>query len=326
MNLSADKSQIEAILGAMRDVATVRGTRSITEVDRITLSSAYRYMFKQSDTLDVGALPHTEPRDLASVLCNKELITYAVRFMSVAALVDGVLDRERIETVLVFAQALDVHEDYIAELAELAKNNLSWVVADMSRRNVDSILNRPWTGQDVNAWILPYRGDNADPGLVNRYESLRDLPAGTLGNLFWQHFKSNRYPFPGEPDALNGVFATPHDTTHVLSGYDTSFQGEILVSTFTAAMHRSEPMAGHILPVILSWHLGVSFNEAIRPRQGWLDSEKFWVAWDRGSETTTDIFASDWDFWAVAPEPADALRQRYSISPLDPAHAASPSG
>jgi hypothetical protein len=39
--------------------------------------------------------------------------------------------------------------------------------------------------------------------------------------------------------------------------------GAVLVHatpTFTVGMHPLEPMAGHILPVIFSWHLGIELN------------------------------------------------------------------
>ena len=83
----------------------------------------------------------------------------------------------------------------------------------------------------------------------------------------------------------------------MISGYDTSSRGEILVSTFTAGMHPINPMAGHILPVIFNGHLGVKFNDVATPAQGGLDPDEFWHAWARGREMTVDMFAPDWNVW-----------------------------
>jgi len=105
----------------------------------------------------------------------------------------------------------------------------------------------------------------------------------------------------------------------VLSGYDTSPHGELLVSTFTAAMHRKEPMSGHILPVIFSWHLGIQLNDVAKSATGAFDPQGFWLAWERGSEITVDTFGPQWNFWAVVHEPVGTLRRRYGIPPLDPA-------
>ncbi len=139
------------------------------------------------------------------------------------------------------------------------------------------------------------------------------------GHAFWHHYSSHGFAFPGEPDALNASFAVPHDTTHLLSGYDTTYRGEILVSTFTAGMHPDQPMAGHILPVIFSWHLGVELVPAAGAHRGALDVERFWEAWARGSHVRTDVFDTAWDFWALIDQPLADLRDAYAIPPLQDA-------
>jgi len=121
---------------------------------------------------------------------------------------------------------------------------------------MESITGRPWSSGDASKWLLPYQG-TPDFALAKRFEALGVLAPQTFGHTFWAHFKENAYAFPGEPQALNAAFSVPHDSVHVLTGYDTKPRGELLASTFTAAMHRKYPMAGHILPVIFSWHLKV---------------------------------------------------------------------
>ena len=97
----------------------------------------------------------------------------------------------------------------------------------------------------------------------------------------------------------------------MLAGYDTSPRGELLVSTFTAAMHRKEAMAGHVLPVILSFHLGITLNDVAGSAKGALDPQEFWHAWARGEAVKVDLFDPSWDFWAATREPIDALRARH---------------
>jgi ubiquinone biosynthesis protein Coq4 len=110
---------------------------------------------------------------------------------------------------------------------------------------------------------------------------------------------------------VNSAFARPHDSTHAISGDDTTPVGEILVSTFTAGMHPKLPMEGHILPLIFSWHLGIAINKLAGSCRGAFDPEQFWNAWVRGARMTVDLFSSEWDFWANVEEPVDTLRQRY---------------
>jgi hypothetical protein len=50
-------------------------------------------------------------------------------------------------------------------------------------------------------------------------------------------------------------------------------------------MHPHEPMSGHILPVIMSWRLGIELVHLAGSITGQLDPEKFWFAWERGAES-----------------------------------------
>jgi hypothetical protein len=187
----------------------------------------------------------------------------------------------------------------------------------MTALNMESITNAPWpngdmSGGDVNAWLRPYE-NAADPALAACFAALGALPAETIGHRLWTHFRHNGYGFPGEPDGLNAAFGLPHDTLHVLTGYNTRPDGEILVSTFTAAAHPVNPMEGHILPVLISWHVGARINNVAGDATGALDPEEFWHAWAAGAAARVDTFAPGWDFWAIAGEDLRALRRHWAI-------------
>jgi hypothetical protein len=309
------------VLGALRRIATASGDRPMTAADRRALDAFDRFVLRRDPATDLDDLPETSPTQLAAALQSADVRNHVVQFLIVMALVDRVIDEAKIPVVIDYAKALHVHEDAVRQLAELGRGNLAWVRADVQRQNLLSI-----TGQaldvSVDEWILPYRGDHADPKLADRYRALGKLPNGTLGRTFFEFYRTKQFPFPGEPQGLNERFASRHDTTHILSGYDTSPQGELLVSTFTAGMHPKEPMSGHILPVIMSWHMGIELVHLAGSTTGQLDPEKFWLAWERGAEVTIDVFADTWDLWAVAAEPLDTLRKAYHVPPLDLAHAA----
>lgn len=313
MLITATFEQQQAILGAMAQIATLKGQTSLTEVDRLTLTACDRYVFRSPQTLNIDTLPHVSLTQLPELLVGKELAEATIRFLTVMAFVDGAIDEAKIALVLESATTLKVNEAYLNDLRATAQNRLAWVIADMSRRNVESITGRSWLGQNVIDWLLPYRGAQAQPDLAARYQALRHLPEESLGRAFWQFYQQQSYPFPGEQNGLNQQFSTPHDATHILCGYDTTPQEEILVSAFTAGMHPYEPMAGHILPIIYSWHLGIKFNDVAKSATGALDPERFWQAWVAGSEMPIDLFSSDWDFWAAASETVDTLRQAYGL-------------
>jgi hypothetical protein len=303
-----------AILGAMRQVA-LAGGRPLSHADGASLLAAGHYLLRR-DSVDIGALPAVEPADLAAALeGERDLGEEAVKYLAIMALVDGVLDHDKVRRVLEYARTLDIEADYLTELVEAASGHMAWVVADMTRKNFDSVLSRPSQGLDAAAWFMPYGGDKADPALVARYEALGKLPDNSFGKALWRFDKGNGYTFPGDPTALNAAFATPHDSAHVIAGYDTTFRGEILVSTFTAGMHPVNPMAGHILPVIFNGHLGVKFNDVATPGQGGLDPDEFWHAWARGRDMTVDLFDPAWTVWDWVERDIDDVRRAWNVTP-----------
>lgn len=320
MLIQAGVAEATAILGAMRLVAIGDERRTLSDACARGLAAAARYVFRFNEDIRPETLPAVIPAELPGKLSTQAQREAACRFLAVMPLVDGRLDEAKIDLFLRYAEALEIHEDYVTQLAE-ACSDLDWVLEDMTRQNIKSLWDEPWDGSDIMEVLLPYRR-NADPGLAARYQALGALPSGTVGRAFWNIYRQNDYAFPGQEQGVNGRFATPHDSTHVLSGYDTSPEGEILVSTFTAGMHPKQPMEGHILPVLFSWHLGIEINAFAKSARDQLDAEKFWIAWVRGSDMKTDLFARDWDFWSVIEEPVAAVRKRYAVPGLDPRHAA----
>lgn len=321
MLVDASPAQADAILRAMRDVATARSTQRLTDADRSSLIAASTYVFRRVEPLDPDGLATIEPSALRDTLDDADLANHAVQFLTVMATIDGDVDARKIHDVLRVAAVLGVHEDYVRQLGALARGNLRWLVADVQRQNLLSITGKHLR-VDEDEWILPYKA-HPDPALVARHERLGALPAGTFGQAFHEFYKRNGFAFAGDPNSVNAAFATPHDSAHVLSGYDTSPQGELLVSTFTAGMHRFEPMSGHILPVIMTWHMGIELVKFAGKFTGGLDPEKFFVAWTRGSELTTDTFAPGWDFWREAERPLDDVRADHHVPPLEARFAAS---
>jgi len=302
MLLRATGAEAAAILGAMAMVAEA-GDGS-TAADAHALAAAGRYLFG----LERPAPVPVAPAALAGTLGTPALREEAACCLTVMALVDGRIDAAKIAAVGAYAAALGLHPAYVEEIAQLAAGDLQGAVAHMVRDNMESITGRPWSDdEDVMAWMLPYRA-RPDPALAARYRGLAALPEGSFGRRWLEHFDHNGYAVPGEPEALNPIFCVPHDSAHVISGYDTSSRGEILVSTFTAGMHPSHPMSGHILPVLVTWHLGLKINDVARFDVGQLDPAEFWHAWARGRGTKVDLFGPEWDFWQAAPQPLGRLR------------------
>jgi hypothetical protein len=313
MHIAATPAEAHTILKAMRAVA--EAGPAFTDADRASIVAAARYIFKLTLPPDLAGLTPPKPEELKALAAMPGLATDAVRFATVMAFVDGTLDKAKLAAVLALAATLGVEADFVHDIAELAQGHLHEATAHMIRANLESITGKPWTtDDDAMAFFLPYKGANVDPALAARFRALAKLPEGTFGHAFATFYLSQKYAFPGEEAALNIKFAAPHDSSHLLAGYDTTPRGELLVSTFTAAMHRKEAMSGHVLPVLFSWHLGIALNEVAGAAEGALDPQEFWHAWVRGERMKIDLFGLEFDFWAATPEPIEAVRARIGLT------------
>jgi hypothetical protein len=324
MFLDASAEQAHAVLAAAHrvvqehpDPEDPRGGRG-----HAIVVAAGRLLFTPAVEVDPEDLPTMSPQALArAVGDDRELAEHASALIACASLADGTADPARLRTVVEYAHALHVHEGWVRDLLQVARGHLAWAMADMTRRNAMTFPGLVDAPGDLPV-MLPYEDQtDDDKRLADRFLALEGLPRNTFGHQFWAHFRRHGFQFPGQEQAFNGQFAVPHDGLHVLSGYSTSIQGELLVSTFTGAMHRRDALRGHILPVIFEWHVGHEVN-GIGAQTGALDPAKFLASWRRGEAMTTDVLNPAWDFFTVAAQDLDELRDQYAVTPLAPSAAA----
>ncbi|MGD9571129.1 MAG: hypothetical protein AB7V62_04515 [Thermoleophilia bacterium] len=321
MILRLPAAQQDAVLGAMRAIALAHGRAGVTAEDRATMiAAAHVVLGRDGADVDPDTFVPVDPGALAATMHGDDDARTACRMLAVMALVDGRIDAAKIGLVGEFATALGVHEDYLRVLAEAAQDEIAQASACMIRKNAESFpsLDASRLGAGPLAVFLPYRDGAEDPGLEARYLALAAAPPGSFGRAFHDHFVANGFRFPGHPDGLAEGFTTPHDTSHVLSGYSTRPDGELCVSTFIGAMHPDHPMAAEVLPVIFSWHLGIRLNDIAGARTGAFEPRRFWTAWDRGAATTVDVLDPAWDFWAATEVPLEELRRDHGVPPVAP--------
>ena len=300
------------ILGAMAFVAEA-GEAPARSEDVDMIRGAWRFIFGETSGLDVDGLARVEPQRLASLITSAGLREDAIKFMTVMTCIDGVPEGAKIDAVGRYAAALDIEASYLSLLSLASTGHMKDALAEMTRLNMDSITNGQWTGGDSNAWLLPYVGAAADPALAARFHALSEYPSNSFGRAFHHQFTSNNYDFPGEPTGLNAGFSVPHDSAHVITGYDTTPRGEILVSVFTSTMHNRLPMGAHVLPVIFIWHLHIQLNPVAGKAATPMDPQNFWCAWAAGAASKVDTFAPGWDFWAFAERSLAEVRTIFGI-------------
>ncbi len=302
-----------SVLGAMKSVVDQPQAPSSLGAQLIAATSDV--LFASPLDRAVADLPRIAPDQLAAALSGQAAGSRtAAELVALAAVVDGLADAARIELALDYADHLGVKDHWVDELREVAAGRMDAAMHLMVVVNAATFPGLAPAGREPE--LLPYNGvTDADKRLHERYEALESYPAGSFGRALWVHFRRHGFRFPGQEGAFTEKFTIPHDSIHVLSDYNTSIQGELLVSTYTGRMHVTDALAAHLLPVIFQWHIGQEVN-GIGAQHGALDPWKFVVAWKRGDQTAGDVLSPDWDFFAAAPRQLDALREEYGIPAL----------
>src|ERR1700732_3792037 len=89
----------DAILGAMREVA-LAGGRPLSYADTASITAAAHYLLRRPDLTDTDSLAALEPADLVATLkTDRDLAREAVKYLAIMALVDGVLDTDKLARV-----------------------------------------------------------------------------------------------------------------------------------------------------------------------------------------------------------------------------------
>lgn len=310
MHIPATLDQARSTLAVMLGIAATEGMPA--DIDHATIAAATRYVFHLEPQFGLAGLIPLSPARQAELTDDPDVARQAVSFAAIMAFAGGALDQAKLSATVKLADQLGVRDDFVNDLARLALGDLKEAKDHMLCTGIESITGRAWTTAEIAPWMQPY-DKQPDAALATRFHALSRLPENTFGYAFAAFYQANNYIYPGEPGAMNFEFAVRRHSTHVLAGYDTSPRGELLTSTLTATMHRSHAMSGHILPALLSWHLGIPLTPAAGSATGTFEPEEFFYAWTRGEDTTLDLLGPNWNFWAAAIQPIEAVREAVGL-------------
>ncbi|MDE1986814.1 MAG: hypothetical protein KGJ28_09765 [Alphaproteobacteria bacterium] len=305
-------------LRAMRSVTAGEGP--LTPAVRAMMGAAQRLLM--ATDVDLDTLAPVAPDELARKIATPGLADQLVGALIVGVLAEGEPDPAAFARLEACAAALGVATPALRTVRLLVEREMLLCRLDFLRRShvVDMVKDayRHHGGiLGAAAAMLGQRGLVEDKALAERFTALERLPAGTLGHAYFVHCRSHGFAFPGERGGfpISGAY---HDMVHVLSGYGTAPEEELLVGGFTAGFKRSNPFS-MILLVALLWGAGVNLLPVSQPHiTGTLarddNAEKFIRAIERGSRVNTDL-SDNWDFWPVLPLPLEDARRRLGIMP-----------
>ena len=311
-----------------------RGLRAMTMVARasehglgeheLKLLAASQKVVLNTD-FNVDDLEPISTKELAQYFVDPDLRRQLIQGMIVMSIVDGPATLDQVELISTFAKALEVDEPALKVNRDLAEREMLMFRLDFYRQShlVDYLKNQYLHEGGiigVAKALLGLRGLVEDKELATRFRDLGNLAENTLGFAFFEHYTKNGFAFPGEKGGFP-LGAVYHDFTHVLSGYDTSREGELLNAAFQAGYRRNKNAFFIVLFVVLSHSTGVNLIPMNLPLNiGLLGTgdfaEQFLKELKRGSAMNTDL-GDGWDFWEFVDIPLDEVRTQLGVPPKD---------
>lgn len=269
-----------------------------------------------SDPASLSASQTNGP--VAAIIRDPQRRKRLVQLAAIRVMVDGKVSHEHASAVAALARALQVKDRAVPTLHKLAERRRLATRFAVMGRIMAKFVPEAWRDQGfagVKQVLSIFTGRRLDELTAARYRALGTLPPGSLGRSLYEHCRSRNFALPGEPDGLPERMLF-HDVGHVLSGYDTDPAGEIQQAAFQAGFMRNDGFA-FLFFGIVQFHFGMKMTPVAAAEVGYFDITKVLTALARGAACNVDL-SDNWDFWAVANEPLEHVRQALGVPPLDP--------
>lgn len=265
--------------------------------------------------VDVDALSPIEPEQLAARLQDPEARKAFVQRIVILSTLDGEITEDEVRTIEAFAAALDVDERAVKNIRQISEGYARLVAFDLGRRSfMPKLIKGIWRERGVRGlWqIVRTLAGRTDPQMAAEFERLGTLPEGTLGRTTFQHFVDNGFAYPGQKYGAPAAFLF-HDLGHVLGGYGTTPDQELLVAGFQAGYMDTDGLVMYLMIAML-FQLAVepvAKMRGVEPVKGALDIERFLAAVERGRAMKVGLV--EWDPWPHMERPIDEVREELGL-------------
>ena len=245
---------------------------------------------------------------------DKQIRLQAITAMVIMSVLDEDPNPQDADFIEAFAQPLGVSSSELKNLRQIVDGDLFHFQLDVARRVwlLDHVKLKwkkggmKWLVRTVGAKL----GVKENTAVADRYRALAAYPEGTVGRLYYDHMREVGFPLPGEKGSQEESVII-HDLTHLLSGYDTSPEGEVMTASFSAGNRDKEPFT-YIFFVICQHHLGNLKAPFAYTTTGLFDAAASVKALKRGSEVNTDL-SIGWDPWTIMHMPLDEARASLNV-------------
>lgn len=311
-------SESLAVLRALKTVAMADGTFAVKEQTMLVASA--ELLGVEADPRD---LPTIAAAELASEVTGAAARVVAIKACLVMGIVDGQISPEEWKILSEFRAALAIDEAQLHSFHDLAHCHRQLLMHEAQRQagraaggspdRVTLYASEGWQGvmqffpADVLAAASQHHAARENAELAQRYRQLGNLADGTLGRELWRYYRERQFAFADAPGSVPEALVH-HDIVHIISGYDSSIEGELQTLAFTAGMRQEDPFSALFL-VLLQFTAGL---KALARARTLFDPAKVLRALERGRGTAVD-FSQKHDYWDEMEQPIAALRERFGV-------------
>jgi len=219
--------------------------------------------------------------------------------------------------VSLLARALGESDREVRVLRERAAYQKLLARVDFTRRMAARMFGDEWSSESALGLRKSVAGalkihENAE--LAQRYHALGRLHPMTFGYALWSHYRANHFRLPGEGGGVPEQLLS-HDLGHVLSGYDTSSEGELQQAAFQAGLERDAGLMSLYVGILqFQFFARVSPTAHAHPTDGF-DAETLGLALERGAACRDEV-REGWDFWPYVAQHLSDVRRTLGIVPI----------
>lgn len=302
-----DDAELAIALGAARGVAL----RPSQEQDGLLAAVARLHGVE----LDPKKLPQPSLAFTARVFRSSASKRRLLELATVLTVDDCELQPIPVPRVSLLARALGENDRDARVLRERAAYQKLVARVDFTRRMATRMFGDEWPSEPLPGVQKSAAGplSDRDDALVNRYHALGRLNPMSFGYALFNHYRANHFRFPGEGGGVPERLLA-HDVAHVLSGYDTTPEGEIQLAAFQSGLERDRGLMALYLGI-----LQFQFFERVSPTAGAhpkeLCRERVGVALERGAACRPCV-GEGWDFWPLVLQHLSDVRRTLGIVPI----------
>lgn len=309
------------MVDAMLAVVSAGGRMTPSRLELDSIAAIQRHMLGMAQPL-TGLVPGPLPADLPAALPTDDLRRHTVRFLALLPMIDRRILPGKVRVVEDAAARLAIQEPGLDILRHSARGRKYRVAFALMQRFVSAFWSPTGKARlrdyaQFVWWMLPRlhgeRTARRNRALTDRFNTLAQLPDGTLGREVHRFHSDNGIPMPGEPSSVPWSL---HEVYHVVGEYGIAFHPELLLTAFIGG-NQDETCLDQLLFGLLAHHVGMQIIGG-HVTQGLLEPDAYFRAMARGAAMRQNLLKG-WTLWDDAATPLPAFREKFHLPPFAPA-------